>query len=284
MQFKLEQGELEYNCSVAWDADSSFRLSESKIKYVRDRKIVDREDEQDKFLFSVFHPITRRIEMPDIFTGGRWRKPRFWIVGRGPTVERAEASALARLEEISACDHSFHLADDSMSGDAVCSRCEAFVPEYFLNSDIHFAKYKSLERHGEDEVEPGIKYRTHLAGTTTEMSFDPHLSKSEKVCLMCAGWMHHADGIPTNQMSEKILKYFHLEPGNMYESLVLSYYDCVDMIKSLLNSKNHNALTKYKNKAIDLVKDMQRIDLPHCGFLESYILMAEQTIFSDATA
>lgn len=276
MACSVEHGGSLHKCSESWSHESIFKVSEVKIKSVRDRNVVEREDTEERYTFAAFHPVTDNISMPESFFMGKWQKPRIWLTGRGRTIVEAEETALKRMGQVAGCDHRFRKADDGMTGDATCMRCNVFVSELFLNPDIHYAKYNSLSQHGESEVEPGIKLRNHLSGMTTEMSFDPHLATNQKIDLLCAGWMHHADGIPSKNNSEKILKYFHLDPSGMRESLLLSYYDTVDMIRHLLSTDNHEALSKYAESASAIMGHMKNTDLPHSGFLESYILMVEQ--------
>ena len=284
MSYRIEQAGSVHECSREWSEDSHFKVSEVRIKSVRNRSVTEKDDAEEKYTFAAFHPITDNISMPDSFFMGKWQKPRMWITGRGPTIAMAEEFALRRMGEVSSCDHKFRKADEGMTGDAICNRCGVFVSELFLHPDIHFAKYNSLARHGDSDVESGVKMRVHLAGTTTEMSFDPHLKTERKVDLLCAGWMHHADGLPAKGATERILKYFHLDPSGMYESLLLSYYDTVDMIKLLLPIRNCEVLRKYSERASTILDHMKETDLPHSGFLESYIVMIEQKILSDVSA
>jgi hypothetical protein len=115
--------------------------------------------------------------------------------------------------------------------------------------------------------------------TTQEMAYDPNLNYNDKINLMCAGWMHHTNGqLHYNDLVEKILKYFYLDPKSMNESVILKYYDCVDMIKLLLDKKNYDILKKQIEEGNELIKALNDLDLPHASFLQSYILMGEQTI------
>ena len=64
----------------------------------------------------------------------------------------------------------------------------------------------------------------------------------------------------------------------MYESMILKYYDCVDMIKLLLESKQYVMLQKEVNDAKKLNEVLLGYGMPHNNFLQSYILMGEQVI------
>ena len=168
---------------------------------------------------------------------------------------------------------------DEINGDAICQKCSVFVSEFFLNKQIHYAKYNSLAFHNNSLLFDNISIKMHLMSTTQEMAYDPNLKIDEKINLMCAGWMHHTNGqLHYNDLVEKILKYFYLDPKNMYESMILKYYDCVDMIKFLLNSKNYDILEKEIKESKNLFKILTEFGLPHSTFLQSYILMGEQTL------
>ena len=58
----------------------------------------------------------------------------------------------------------------------------------------------------------------------------------------------------------------------------MKYYDCVDMIKLLLDKKNYDILKIQIEEGNELIKALNDLDLPHASFLQSYILMGEQTI------
>ena len=69
----------------------------------------------------------------------------------------------------------------------------------------------------------------------------------------------------------------------MYESLILQYYDLVDNIKILVQLNNdHENLNKINENAKVLLREMEQKSLPNAYFLQSWILMADQTLLISA--
>lgn len=268
-----------YNCSQSWDENSMIKIACNDINYVSDKKLKSKKDLDSKYLFAVLHPISENIQMENIFIFDKWQKQKMWITSGGKTVQDAELKAFQKYKRIASCNHDFVLSGDEINGDALCKKCSAFVSEYFLNKKIHYAKYQSLAFHRESILFDNITVKMHLMSMVQEMAYDPNLDIDEKINLMCAGWMHHTNGqLIYNDVVENILKYFYLEPHKMYESIILKYYDCVDMIKFLLNSKQYDMLQKEINDAKKLNEVLLSYGMPHNNFLQSYILMGEQTI------
>ncbi len=281
MSFSIDHEEGKYDCQKQWLPDSYFKISSSNISYIKEGRIKTKKDPTYKYLFAVLHPVSDNIKIPDSYIFEKWQRPRMWVTGYGRDIQESEAAAYVKYCKISQCNHDFILSGEEINGDATCSKCSVYVSEYFLNKNIHYAKYNSLAFHQNDVLFEDIKISHHLMSLTQEMAYDPNLKIDEKINLMCAGWMHHTNGqLQYNDIVEKILKYFYLDPKSMYESMLLKYYDSVDMIKFLLNSKKYNILKKEVDEANILLKILHDFDLPHASFLQSYILMGEQTLIS----
>jgi len=268
-----------YSCVYPWSSDSFVKISTTDISYIKEGKMKTKKDVDYKYLFAIFHPIPENISMPDVFIFEKWQKQRIWITGYGINLEEAEKAAFNKYKIVSSCPHTFKNNGDKINGDASCKNCSVYVSELFLHKDIHYAKYNSLAFHKNDFLFDDITVKSHLMSTTQEMAYDPNLNYNDKINLMCAGWMHHTNGqLHYNDLVEKILKYFYLDPKSMNESVILKYYDCVDMIKLLLDKKNYDILKRQIEEGNELIKVLNDLDLPHASFLQSYILMGEQTI------
>lgn len=279
MSSKIQYNGGFYECANEWPNDCLIQISESEVSCIKDRTIVSKRPDSDCFMFSVFHPVSENIEIPDNFMFGKWQRPRMWVIGHGDTVIDSEISATSRLREISECSHKFQRCDDGMVGDARCCKCGVMIPELMMNKDIHFSKYKAIEYHGDQKLFGKTTVVSHLMSMTQEVAYDYALKDSEKVDLICAGWLHHTDGnIFNNDTVEKILKYFFLEPQEVRESLVLSYYDIVDTVKILLNCKDADLLSKTLERGKNLLPHFENRGMPHASFLTTYNLMAEQNL------
>lgn len=279
MSFKVQYNGSFYECYHEWTNDCVIQIREPEISCIKDKTIISKKAYSERFMFSVFHPVSENIEISENFMFGKWQRPRMWIVGYGNTVAESEMSAVSRLQSISECAHRFYRCDDSMNGDARCSKCGIMIPELMLNKDIHFSKYKAMEYHGDDVFFGKTKIVSHLMSTTQEMAYDYGLGDADKIDLICAGWLHHTDGtIFSNDTVEKTLKYLFLEPQEMRQSLILAYYDIVDTIKLLLNCKEIDLLKKTLKRGKDLLPHFESRGMPHASFLTTYNLMAEQNL------
>lgn len=279
MSFRVQHNGEFYDCIHEWPKECMIQISEPEISCLKDKMVVSKKPTSERYMFSVFHPVSENIEMPDSFMFGKWQRPRMWVVGYGETLGQSEMSAASRLVDISNCAHKFQRCDDGMGGDARCSKCGIMIPELMLNKDIHFSKYKAIEYHGDEKLFGGTTVVSHLMSTTQEVAYDYGLKESEKVDLICAGWLHHTDGtIFSNDAVERTLKYFFLDPQETHESLVLSYYDLVDTIKILLGCKDAELLARTLKRGKEMLPHFENRGMPHAFFLTTYNLMAEQNL------
>ena len=278
-----KNSEIDYDCKFDWGSDSLIKVRQSDINFIQNKTLKCKQDKENKYLFAVNLNIPDSLDMADIFVMDKWQKPRIWVTGRASCPEKAEANAVRNLEKIKSCNHHFkNESNNDLIGDASCLHCNLFVPEYFLNNDIKKAKYNALAYHKNDMFIDGIELKNHLYSVVTEMNFDINLKDHEKIDLICAGWLHHTNGnIEANDFVEKILKYFYLEPSIMHESLILQYYDLVDTMKILIHSQTDmDKLCKVNALAKSLVQHFEDKSMPNATFLQSWILMADQTILT----
>jgi len=284
MQYKVQHNSDFYECTHSWIDDCSIQISEPDIACVKNGKIIQKHSDGDnKYLFSVLHPVTDNIEMPEAFLFGKWQRHMMWLTGSGKTIEASEKSAALRLSKVSSCSHNFIKVDDDLFGDARCSHCGVFIQEYFLHRDIHYSKYKAFEFHGEQKFSGDITIKSHLFSTTQEMAYDYHLDEVHKIDLMCAGWLHHTNGqISSSDIVEKTIKYFYLDPKEMHESLLLTYYDLTDTMKILMQSKNIDLLKETLQKSLEILPFFESKDMPHANFIKMYNSMAQQSILFDS--
>lgn len=277
--------EIEYSSSKDWGEDAIVKIKESEINYLKYKNLYSKKDNKDKYLFAANVQIPESINLPNIFILEKWQRPRIWITGRGKKIEIAEDDAYNNFQKIKSCSHDFYNeSQNDLVGDGICRKCKVFVQEYFINQDIRKSKYESLELHKDDIFFGKIPLKNHLYSMTQEAAYDINLKPNEKVDLMCAGWLHHSNGqLHSNDCVENILKYFYLEPKKMYESLILQYYDLVDNIKILVQLNNdHENLNKINENAKVLLREMEQKGLPNAYFLQSWILMADQTLLISA--
>ena len=278
-----KNNEVNYKCKLHWGKNSISKVRESNIYNVKDKNLTVKKDEDNQYLFAVNINIPDNVNMENIYVMDEWQKPRVWITGRGQCPEKAENDASDNFYKVQKCKHQFkNESKNELTGDASCLHCNLFIPEYYMHPDIRKSKYNALSYHKDDYLISGVFLKNHLHSVTTEMSFDINLQDEEKIDMISAGWLHHSNGnLDSNDKVEKILKYFYLDSSKIYESLILQYYDLLDTMKILIHTNSDTKkLQEVTNLAKSVLTHYEKRSMPNASFLESWIVMAEQTILT----
>ena len=65
MSFRVQHNGEFYDCIHEWPKECMIQISEPEISCLKDKMVVSKKPTSERYMFSVFHPVSENIEMPD---------------------------------------------------------------------------------------------------------------------------------------------------------------------------------------------------------------------------